>query len=180
VLEEVDNSNLLIREQYYMNNILNKFNIALNSSAPMLNKKHSAEALLKISKSSSGSNNGMYGKKRPQWLIDKLTQCSLGRVKSNSEKAIRIINLPNRLELLIHKNNETINCFSISHAAKLIGVKQQSIANALKRNHKSMEWEISISDNNFFNKEILLKNIGLFDDNCHPQPELIEMLKLLS
>lgn len=180
ILEETNNSNLLVREQYHMDNTINKFNIALNSSAPMLNKKHTAKALIKISNSSTGSNNSMYGKKRPQWLIDKLTLCNLGRVKSNYEKIIRLINLPNRHELLLKKNGQIINCFSISHAAKIIGVSQQSVSSAIKRNSESMGWKVSINDDCFFNKKVLFKNISLFDENCHPQPELIDMLQSLN
>lgn len=179
VLEKVENDFLLLREQYYLDSIDNKFNIAENATAPMLGKSHTPEALSKISKRSSGSNNPMYGKKRPQWLIDKLTKSSRGREKTLNEKIIRQINLPNRIELKINDGNIEMYCFSISHASKIIGVTQQSISKAIKNNSKSKGWKISISTDNFYNKEMLLLNLNLFDDNCHPQPELVDMLKSL-
>jgi len=179
ILDECDNSNLLTREQYYLDNYLNKFNIALNSSAPMLNKKHTAEALLKISNSSTGCNNGMYGKKRPQWLIDKLTEASLGREKTLIEKIIRQINLPNRKEIILTNNAESIYCFSISHASTIVGVSPQSISKALNKSYKSKGWDVSLSTDEFYNKEVLFSNLNLFNENCHPQTELIQMLKSL-
>ena len=41
-------------------------------------------------------------------------------------------------------------------------------------------WKINKSNNEFYDKSILLQNVNLFDKNCHPQPELIEMLKSLA
>jgi len=177
VLEKINNKNILIREQHYLNIIKNKFNIAENSSAPMMGKSHTEEAIKKISQHSAGSNNPMFGKKRPQWLINKLTASSLNRNKSIEEKIKRIINLPNRCEIIIKKNNCKIICFSMSHAAKVIKVSQQSISKAVKNNRNSMGWMIKKSNTIFYNKEILLKNLHLFDEDYHPQPELIDMLK---
>jgi len=179
MLEIVDNGNILIREQYYLDSTNNKFNIAENATAPMMGKFHTYESKIKISKRSLGANNPMFGKKRPQWLIDKLIESSLNRPKKLSEKIIRLINLPNRIEIQIRKNNEIINCFSISHASMIIGVTQQSISKALKNNYNSKGWRILKSNNNFYEKDVLLNNTHLFDENCHPQPELINMLKSL-
>lgn len=175
VLEKVENNFLLIREQYYLDLIINKFNVA----ETMLGKSHTPEAIAKISKRSLGSNNPMYGKKRPQWLIDKLIESSKGREKTLNEKIIRQINLPNRKELKIINNDVVMYCFSISHAAKIVGVTQQSISHALKNNNKSKGWNIYYSDIEFYKKDVLLKNLHLFDNNCHPQEELINMLKSL-
>lgn len=179
VIEEISNDILLIREQYYIDKTKNKFNIANNSSAPMMGKSHSIEAIRKIAIHSKGSNNPMYGKKRPQWLINMLTKNSLNRTKSKEEKIKRLIVLSNRKEIIIFNNNEKHICFSISHAAKIINISQQSISKALNNNYKSKGWTIIVSNENFYNKDILLKNIHLFDDNGHPQPELISMLKSL-
>ena len=162
IIEEVDN-NILIREQFYLDNINNKFNIATNSSAPMMGKHHSKDSLEKIAIHSRGSNNPMFGKKRPQWLIDKLTICSLGRNKSIEEKIKRMIMLPNRIEVTIEKNDVKINCFSISHASKIIGVSHQSVSNALNKNLKTKGWVINRTTDLFYNKEISLQNIHLFD-----------------
>lgn len=179
IIETTDNDNILMREQYYLDTIKNKFNIAENASAPMLGKKHTAEAKEKISICSSGSNNPMYGKKRPKWLIDKLIESSLNREKKINEKIIRLINLPNRIEIELIKNDEKIFCFSIAHASKIVGVTQQSISRAMNRNRKSKGWTVMKSSECFYIKSIMLDNLHLFDENCHPQPELIEMLKNL-
>lgn len=179
IIEEVNNDVVLVKEQYYLDITTNKFNIAINSSAPMMGKHHTEKALEKIAIRSKGYNNPMFGKKRPQWIIDKLTTSSLGRTKSKEEKIKRMIILPNRTEITIEKNNEKIFCFSLAHASKLIGVSQQSVSEALKNKTKAKGWSIYKSTESFYNKELLLTNIHLFDDNCHPQPELIEMLKTL-
>lgn len=180
ILENVDDCNILIREQYYLDNTKNKFNIAKNSCAPMTGKSHTPEALKKISQNSAGSNNPMFGKKRPQWLINKLIVSNRNRQKTNEEKIKRMIKLPNRTEVMIKKENVEINCFSISHASKFIKTSQQSISKALKNNKCSNGWKINKSNNEFYDKSILLQNVNLFDKNCHPQPELIEMLKSLA
>ena len=180
IIEEVDDNCVLIREQFYLDNTDNKFNIAIDSSAPMTGKHHTKESLEKIAIRSRGSNNPMFGKKRPQWLIDKLTLNSTGRIKNNSEKIKHLIVLPNRIEVIIKKDDIEINCFSITHASKIIGVSHQAICKALNKNSKSKGWTVERSNDNFYDKNILLQNIHLFDKNCHPQPELIEMLKTLS
>ena len=121
----------------------------------------------------------MYGKKRPQWLIDKLRILGKNRVQTKSEKIKRLINLPNRLELIIQKNDIIHYCFSIFHASKIINVSHQAISKSLKNNNKSNGWIVRKSNINFYEKSILLKNIELFNDDYTPQPELIEMLKSL-
>lgn len=179
IIENIVDNKILIREQYYLDTIDNKFNIANNATAPMLGKSHTKEALNKISKRSSGSNNPMFGKKRPQWLINKLIESNIRRNKTSDEKILRLINLSNRKEIKLIKEGELIYCFSISHAAKIVGVTQQSISKSLKNKTKSKNWDVIISNDNFYKKTILLKNIQLFDNYCHPQPELIQMLKSL-
>jgi group I intron endonuclease len=177
VIEEVEDEKLLIKEQYYLDTIDNKFNIALDASAPMRGKLHTKESKEKIGIHSNGKNNPMYGKKRPQWLIDKLTESSTGRNKSEKEKILRMINLPNRVEIILSQNHNKIICFSISHASKTLGVSFQAISKALKYGTKSKGWYVQKPKEIFYNKIILLNNIHLFDENIHPQPELIEMLK---
>lgn len=179
ILELVDDNIILVREQYHIDNTKHLFNISTCATAPMKGKTHTIESLAKIAQRSAGVNNPMYGKKRPQWLIDKLVTFSLGRKKSIEEKAKRTINSPNRIELIIENSNIQYNCFSISHAAAIIGVKSQSISKAIKNNRNSMGWTVLKSNENFYNKEILLNNLHLFNENCHPQPELISMLKSL-
>jgi len=173
--EEIDDSMLLIREQYYLDTIPDKFNIAKNAQSPMKGLTHSDETRKILSIKNSGVNNKMFGTKRPQWLVDKLTTCNLGRIKGNGEKIKHVINLPNRIEVVIKKGDIIINCFSSSHAAKIIGV----IIKAIKNNYNSKGWTVEKSNEIFYIKEIISNNLQLFDENCHPQPELIQMLKSL-
>lgn len=84
----------------------------------------------------------MYGKKRPKWLIEKLIENNKGRIKSKREKLIRLIKLQNRQEVLISKDEESYYCFSLSHAAKIIGVTFQSISKGIKKNRKVKGWDI--------------------------------------
>jgi len=179
IIEEVDNNVLLSKEQHYIDVTKNKFNIAICSSAPMFGKNHSIESLKKISLSSSGINNPMYGKKRPSWLIDKLIMISKNRIQTKDEKIKRLINLSNRLELIIQKDNIIHYCFSVHHASKIIKVSHQAVSKALKNNTKSNGWMIKKSNIIFYNKDVLLQNINLFEDDFTPKLELIEMLKAL-
>ena len=49
IIEHVEQrEQLLKREQYYLDNLKPEYNIATNSSAPMLGKKHSKESIEKI------------------------------------------------------------------------------------------------------------------------------------
>ena len=58
-------------------------------------------------------------------------------------------------------------------------MSSQSISKALKNNNKSKGWIIKKSEDLFYKKSIMLNNLNLFDDNFHPQPNLIAMLKTL-
>ena len=44
IIEKIDNKNLLTKEQHYLDITKNKFNIATDSSAPMMGKHHTKEA----------------------------------------------------------------------------------------------------------------------------------------
>jgi group I intron endonuclease len=72
IIEEVNNDVVLVREQYYLDNIINKFNIAVSSSAPMMNKHHTKESIEKIAIHSRGVNNPMYGKNHTETTKDKM------------------------------------------------------------------------------------------------------------
>ena len=121
----------------------------------------------------------MYGKKRPQWILDKLKASTTGRKKTLAEKVLRLVKLPNRKELVIEKDGESIHCFSYSHAAKLIGVRQQSVEGAVKRgSFKCKGWSIILTEKKYTEK-LVMDNLDLFDVDVHPQAELISMLESL-
>ena len=165
IIEECSKKELLSKEQNYLDKLdENSFNICVSSCAPMTNRKHSISTLEKMSISQSKENNPMFGTKRPKYVIEALYKANKGRIKTESEKLQRLINLPNRKEITINKDNTTIRCFSLAHASKIIGVKAQSIASAIKRKSRSKGWKIIEHTDKIY---------------CHPQPELIDMLKNL-
>ena len=175
ILENCEDT--LEREQYYLDSIRNKFNIATSASAPMLGKKHSKEAIDKIRIRSSGENNPMFGKKRPKEVLDRISKANKERVKNKSEKVIRMIKLPNRTEVITEKGDIF---FSISHAAKSLGVKSQSVSISIQKGFNCKGVKVQKYTGDFYNKEFLLNNIDKFDDDVHPQIELIEMLKSIT
>lgn len=178
LFEECDN--YLEREQYYLDTLDNLFNTSISATAPMLGKKHTKESLKKISEASKGKNNAMYGRKRKQSVIDKMQEARWKNGASKYERLKRLANLPNRKELIIKNGGGvTMRCFSLSHASSIIGVTQQSVSGAINRKAKCKGWVIEVVDNKLYDEVVCLKNINLFNDDCHPQPELIEMLKSL-
>lgn len=171
---------LIIIEQKYINLFKNLFNIAKEASAPMLGRNHTKEALEKISKSSLGSNNAMYGTKRPKHVIDAMKKARWKHGASKYERLKRLINLPNRKEIIIEKDGLKLHCFSIKHASRIIGVSQQAISYAVNsKNKKSKNWNVCISQETLYIEDICINNINLFDDNLMPQKELIDMLQSL-
>lgn len=68
IIEEKEERFLLNREKLFIYNlntlIPSGFNIAENTTAPMLGRKHTTDSLSKMSLSQSGSLNAMFGKKR--------------------------------------------------------------------------------------------------------------------
>lgn len=156
IIEECNIECLLIKEQDYLNALnSNTFNICKSCLAPMYNRKHSKETLKKMSISQSKENNPIFGTKRPKHVIDALLKANKGRVKSEEEKFKRLVNLPNRRPIVISRNDEIINCFSIAEAGKIIGVSSNSVSKGLKQCRKVKGWD------------------------CHPDPKLIETLKNL-
>ncbi len=132
VLNRCNNEDLLLLEKFYMNQYSNKFNISKDTTAPMRGMKHTSNAIKKISASSSGARNGMYGQKRPRWLIEKM-QKYRGKHRTVKEKAMRLINLPIRKELILEQGDIIYYTFSIAHAAQILGVTSQSVSNALNK-----------------------------------------------
>lgn len=164
VLEECSDKDLIIKEQNYLDKLENSFNICISAKAPMYNRNHSEDTLKKMSASQSKENNPMFGTKRPQYVINAMIEGRRAKGRTIEEKLKRLVNLPNRKEVTISKNDSKIRCFSLAHAAKIIGVKTQSIASAIKRNSKSKGWKITT------HKDIVY---------CHPDKKLIELLENL-
>ena len=172
--------NILIREQYYLDTTENLFNIATNSSAPMMGKHHSREAKEKIAKRSRGNNNPMFGVTRSDAVKSSISKAQTNRFKTKEEKLLRLVKLNNRKELLITKNNKIIHCFSYAHASSIIGITAESVSKAIRtKRFKAKGWILSIVSNRLYTENLVMNNIDLFSDNLHPQPELVEMLKNL-
>jgi len=145
----------------------------------MTGRKHKAESLIKMSENSKGEKNPMYGTKRPKWIVDKM-QSNRWENVTKKEKILMKINRKLRQELIITKDLLNIRCVSHTHAAKEIGVSHQSIQKAIKSGrHTCKGWTIQICDDILYNEDLVLNHLDLFDSDCFPQPELVEMLKAL-
>lgn len=178
IVEEL-NEGLLIKEQEYIDKLDNLFNISTNATAPMLGKKHTEEALEKISNASKGENNPMYGRTRSKKVKEMISKKNKGREKTLNEKILRLTKLKNRKELLIEKDGNEYYCFSYSHAAKIIGVTHQSVESAIRRKtFKTKGYTLTPTERKY-TEEFVLNNLDKFDDDVHPQKELVDMLKSL-
>lgn len=100
IIEEVEDSNILFREQYFIDTTENKFNIATNSSAPMMGKTHSEEALKKISIRNTGINNPMYGRHHSEEVKERIRFKNYGKIPPNK-------GIPRLEETLIKISNGT-------------------------------------------------------------------------
>ena len=179
ILEECEDDIILEREQYHIDNNENLFNIATDAQAPMTGKKHTKETLSKISKATKGENNPMFGKKRPKWLVDKMQE-NRWNVITKRERILKAINSAKRTEVIIIKGDKNVRCMSYSHAARIIGVSHQSVADSIKRkSFKCKGWSISVCDDRLYTEELVLNNLDKFDVDCSPQPKLVKLLNNL-
>lgn len=152
---------LIEREQMYINclmrnSIFGLFNISKSASSPMLGRKHKPETLLKIRR--VGAENGMFGKKHSKTSKQKMSKSSTGRTKSSEEKLKRLFNLPQRKEVLVTKKDSIIVFFSVSCAAKFLGVTPQSVSKAINLNRKCQGCALKFSESYFFNWQGFLRN----------------------
>lgn len=179
IVEECDDDIILEREQLFLDNKENLFNISVDASAPMTGRNHSEKTKEHFSKIRMGINNPMYGTKRPKHVIDAM-QSNRWKNVTKKEQVIRKINRKIREELIINKNGDQFRCMSQSHAAHIIGVSHQSIQKSVKSGKlKCKGWTLTPCEDIKYNEEFVLNNIDLFDDDCFPQPELIAMIKSL-
>jgi len=166
ILETCNKEALLIREQFYLSqiNVRNSFNISKSSTAPMMDRKHSQKTILRMCEVQSKENNPIFGTKRPKHVVDAMQAGRKLKRFSSDEKLKRLINLPDRKEVSISKDDTIIRCFSKTHASKIIGVSVTSINGAIKNNRKTKLWTIIEHDDKMYN--II-------------SPQLITMLKTL-
>lgn len=92
-----DKQEILLREQFYLDNLKPTYNIAKNSSAPMLGRKHTKEWSEQHSKKMSGrkrpyqsiafkgENNPFYGKKHKLETIEGMKKKLIDGKKSHGE-----------------------------------------------------------------------------------------------
>jgi len=84
-----------------------------------------------------------------------------------------------KLNFFCLKNVITVFLVCLMHR-KIIKVSASSITKYIRKNtYTTKGWSIEVMNNNLYNENFCISNIDLFDDNCHPQPELISMLKSL-
>jgi len=77
---------LLVKEQEFLENCNPEYNIAKDASAPMLGRRHTAEARAKISLSKQGVNNPNFGKQLPPEIKAKIRVVRIGAIHSDATK----------------------------------------------------------------------------------------------
>ncbi len=70
VIEMCNRDDLLTREQFYLNSLKPEYNIALNSKAPMLGRKHGNKIRELMSKLHKGNKYNVGKKRTPEQLIE--------------------------------------------------------------------------------------------------------------
>lgn len=78
ILLYCDENYVYYYEQAFLDNIYCEYNIAENAIAPMLGKKHTKEAKIKIGNAAKGSKNAWYKTGPPKWVIDKAAKVNTG------------------------------------------------------------------------------------------------------
>lgn len=89
VIEFCDIESLLKKEQYYIdffNSYHNGYNCSMDSSNPMLGRKHSEKTKKLMSENNKGENHHFYGKKLSIEHKDKISKAGTGRVHSEKTK----------------------------------------------------------------------------------------------
>ena len=154
-----------------------------------LGTKHSEKTKRKISESNIGKHNGKRtletrrkiseaGKNRfvSEETRKKQSISMTGLKRTKKEIVQRIINCLRRKELIIKKDGIEIYCFSASHAANILNVHKNSINRSRCNNTTCKGYNIYVSEKNYYKKEILLKNMDLFNDKYYPTKKLIKIL----
>lgn len=88
VLVYTDPEEALPLEQFILDNYLYLFeyNIAKNATAPMLGRKHSEEAKVKMSNAKMGENHPNFGKTLPEETRSKISEAHAGKTLSEKHK----------------------------------------------------------------------------------------------
>ena len=117
IIEEIlDKSSLIDREQCYLDTLNPKYNI-YKIAGSCLGIKRSEEYKKRMSISTSGEKNGMYGKKHSKETLEKMRLVQLGKKHSEEHKrkisiAISGENNPNYGREFSKKHREKIGLFS--------------------------------------------------------------------
>lgn len=132
VLEFCDN--YLEREQYYLDNIIEKFNTSKSAHSPMLGRSQSKECIKKMSERMILNNPVPKGSKRPKYIVDILIKANRGRKISEKERLNRKLSILNKksVTLIDFEKNISYNFISIADCARYIGISQQSVSAHLR------------------------------------------------
>lgn len=149
VIEFCTKESLKNREQFYIDNLKPEYNISLDATAPMMDRKHSSETIEKFKKVKriSGKDHYMFGQKWSEDRREKMIKSRIGQKRSNETKEKQRIAAINRnshncLMSYIEKRKRKIidnkgNYFnSLSSAAKYWGISVSSVCDNLKGRSK--------------------------------------------
>jgi hypothetical protein len=156
-----------------------------------LGKKQSKESRKKI----SDSNKGKHNQKRSDETRKKISNAVKGRIVSEETKSKKslamfgkkrnkdekfkgLINNKKRNEILLKNENELIYCFNMKHASIILNIDARRIQKAYTYNRKCLGYDILQSNENFYDKTIMLNNLDLFTNDNIPNNKLVELLKM--
>lgn len=139
ILEYCDRSEVLSREQYYLDLLKPEYNILQIAGSPV-GYKHSEESLEKMRIRSNSQEHKEHLKKlhaetRTKRLEHLKSHNASEEQRSKSRERLLEYNksLAHKVEILDTKNNETTSYYSIREAARAIGCSHSLIINALKK-----------------------------------------------
>jgi hypothetical protein len=163
IIEYVDNKeDLLKKEQYYLDILKPTYNLAISSSAPMLGKKHSPEAMIKIlndlNSRPKGKDHYLHGIKwteeRKIWFSKRRRQLKFKHseeTKMKMSETSKILNRYNDLKPAIEKFKKKIidsngNIFnSLTEAANFHKISIPTVCDILKGRHHKTRKGVSFS-----------------------------------
>ena len=156
IIELCQRNELIKREQIYLNKFLPYYNISLNASAPMMNRKHRPETIEKMKSRiyKKGKEHHLYGKKLSKSHVKKIILKRIGKKRSDeSKKKMSEIskksNAWHRLKNAISNSKKKIkdsngNIFnSVTEAALFWSVSPATVCDILKGRHSKTRKKIS-------------------------------------
>lgn len=140
ILEYCEPSNVISREQYYLDLLKPEYNILKIAGSSlgfkhteetliqMRNRKHSVKTKAIMSEAKKGENHPLFGKTCSEETKSKISEARKGQKILEETKAKMSAKKGTLVKVLDFETNETITYSSINKAAKALGVSQQRLS----------------------------------------------------